>query len=564
MSLSSEEQYRLDELLDTKNRLDRDALRCYRPLPSQIPFHESKASEVILRGGNRSGKTTSAACQFAAMARGLAIDCGDGRLIKPYRHPQRAGMPMLLWVIGYDQRHIGQTLHRVLLEPGLFQVIRDKKTGLWRSYRPWDPEDAARFKETKPAEPLIPAKEIEKINYIAYGQKVLESLYMKNGNKICFFASTGEAKQGDAVDYIWIDEDVAQSWHIKEWQARISDRKGRIQWSAFPHSKNAALVDMSDRAAQQITRPNPDVQEFVLTFRDNPWIDAEEKRKRIEGWSYEETRARDLGEFTFDLMLMYDWSAAIQGVPNADDNCPINKMWETTGELPPDWTRYLVLDPGHQTTAVIVAAVPPPRGETDRDWGDVVVIEDEIYIHKASCADTARAVKAKHGHRRFEAFIIDMHAGRQTPMGGVQTYRQQYAGAFEKAGLRCRRTGPNFIWGSDNVTARREVLRTWMQRGEEGGAKLRVILSKTPCLQREFKTYRKRITGDQFIEDEPAKSPHDAIDCLEYLAAFNPRWVRPEPGAVATTSQLLMKAIDKLFDRKQPGSSGYFNFGAGQ
>lgn len=460
---------------------------------------------------------------------------------------RRNGKPIISGnCIGYDQKHIGQTIHRLLLEPGLFQVIRDEKTGEWRQYKPWIAADAKRAHETRPAEPLIPERFIENITWVSYGQKIFEAIYLKNGNKICAYASTGEPKQGDAVDIIWIDEDVLQSRHIGEWQARLSDRKGRLFWSAFPHSKNNALVRMSERAAEQAGRPNPDIEEVVLKFRDNPWIDAEEKRKRIEGWSAEEARARDLGEFTYDTVLMYDWSPAVQGVPNAmGEDCPINRYWEKHRRLPDDWTRYLVLDPGHTTTAIMFAAVPPPVDSSETDWGDVVVIEDELYMHKATCSDIAREVQQKVAGRHYEAFIIDMHAGRQTPMGGAETIKAQYARAFENKNIKSARTGSTFINGSDNTTARREILRTWMQPTERGGSRLRIVLDKCPFVQRELKTYRKRITSDNFIEDEPAKSPHDAIDGLEYLAAFNPRWVRRKrmdsPGMSA------FKSAKKLF-----------------
>jgi hypothetical protein len=262
---------------------------------------------------------------------------------------------------------------------------------------------------------------------------------------------------------------------------------------------------------------------------------------------------------------MYDWAAAQQGIPNHRGNDdPLNLCWDQHGRFPDDWTRYLVLDPGHSTTAVIIAAVPPPPGESTTDWGDVIVIEDEIYLHKATCADTAKKVFEKVGGRYFEAFIIDMHAGRQTPMGGSKTIKQQYAEAFEARGLRSRRSGSSFINGSDNTVARREILRTWMQNREHGGTRLRVVLDRTPGLQREFKTYRKRITGDNFMEDEPAKSPHDSIDACEYLAAFDPKWVRPEPTEARGLMSKFMERIDSYFNKDKTPDSVFLGAGSGK
>lgn len=558
------DEQRLFELLEAQGRVDREALKCFRPQPHQRAIFESKASQIVVRGGNRSGKSTCCFTYLAALATGQPVRIDDKTEIILPRNPDRLKQTMLLWVIGYDQKHIGQTIHRLLLEPGLFQVIRDENTGEWRQYKSWT-EDSKRANEARPAEPLIPQRFIENITWVSYGQKIFEAIYLKNGNKICAYSSTGEPKMGDPVDFILVDEDVEQSRHIAEWEARLSDRKGRMMWGAFPYSKNDALVRMSDRAAEQSERPNPDVQEIVLTFRDNKYIDADEKRKRIEGWSAEEARARDLGEFTFDTILMYDWSPAINGIPNnKGDEDPLNAYWDRSGRFPDDWTRYLVLDPGHATTAVAVFAVPPPREESNVDWGDVIVLEDEIYLHKATCADTAKAVFNKVGGRYFEAFIIDMHAGRQTPLGGSKTIKQQYSEAFEARGLRSRRTGSGFINGSDNTVARREILRTWMQPGELNSSRLRVVLDKCPNIQREFKTYRKRVTSNNYMEDEPAKSPHDMIDCAEYAAAFDPKWVRPEPVQRGSMVSKFMERIDQYFGKEKKQSTVFFGAGTGE
>ena len=84
-----------------------------------------------------------------------------------------------------------------------------------------------------------------------------------------------------------LDEDVANEQWLPEMQARLADRKGCLVWSAMPHSKNDALLGLSERADKEIEegRENPTIQRFVLRFLDNPHIDEEEKAKNVERWS---------------------------------------------------------------------------------------------------------------------------------------------------------------------------------------------------------------------------------------------------------------------------------------
>ena len=47
-----------------------DAVKMFRPAPGeQERFFRCKSSEILLRGGNRSGKTVCSATRFAAIAR---------------------------------------------------------------------------------------------------------------------------------------------------------------------------------------------------------------------------------------------------------------------------------------------------------------------------------------------------------------------------------------------------------------------------------------------------------------------------------------------------------------
>ena len=103
-----------------RSRRQREALRLYRPMPKQAVFHGSLASERIVRGGNRSGKSMSAFAETASAATGFPIIGPDGAPLQ-FKYPTKR--PLLIWVIGYDQRHVGGTIYRMLFTPGALSLI---------------------------------------------------------------------------------------------------------------------------------------------------------------------------------------------------------------------------------------------------------------------------------------------------------------------------------------------------------------------------------------------------------------------------------------------------------
>lgn len=530
-------------LLDERNaRLRMEALRVYRPMPSQMPFHLSLASERILRGGVRSGKTTAAAAEVASAATGMPLIGCDGT---PIKHKYATNRPLLIWCIGYDWEHIGSPIHRLLFEQGVFKIVPDPVTGEWRR---WNPTETNLRHLVRPAPPLIPKRMIDPKGW-AFENKGRRSFHvcrLKNGTEIRGYASRGEAKQGDAVDLIWIDEDIEYPQHVQEWQSRLADNKGRLIWSALPHSVNDALRTMSRAAGFARGTPHPDVEEWRLRFSDNPFIDAGEKRKMLDRWNREGphvARVRDDGEFMTDSILMYpNFQRGLHGVredqpERADDDSKLDAaLRQRGGEPPADWTRYLVLDPGHSKPAVLFAAVPPPD-----EFGEHVVCYDEVYVQRDDAYETARRVREKGGRYAFEAFLIDGKAGHQTPMGFSKRVVQQYQDAFQHEGLYSRLTGAAFIYGSTNVAAGQGLIREWLHIRSDGTPRLKVVVSRCPALCDQFETFKKR---DE-LSDEPApKQKDDLMACLRYLASYGPQW-SDAPDAVPIGNSAFRYVLDR-------------------
>ena len=526
MEAPNELKKRIAEVTAERRRRESEGLRLYRPMPSQAKFHASMSSERIVRGGNRSGKSMSAFAETASAATGIPICGPDGNPL-PFKYP--TNYPLLIWVIGYDQRHVGGTIYRMLFMPGAFRIIKDLKTGEMRAWRPWEDEDAAREDEVRPSPPLIPPRLIDPKGWAweNKAERVFTVCRLRNGTEIHAFSSKAEPKQGDPVDLIHIDEDIEYTKHVAEWQARLSDRKGRLIWSVWPHSRNDALIQMSERAEEQKDRDVPDVHEIVLRFSDNPFIDKDEKRKRIEGWQKkgkDEVRARDLGEFILDTMLMYpNFSDEGHCVRSDGDMDYIDEILTQRGGEPPlGWTRYLVLDPGHANCAILFAAVPPPS----HLYSDTVVCYDELYLHQMDADGIAREVRKKSEGVSFEAFLIDNRAGRQTPMGFNKTVRQQYSDAFARERLQSIQTGATFLPGSDNVQAGIGLVREWLHESPGKRPRLRVYKQRTPWMCREFILYRKKMVRDE-VKDEPVSKNDHLMGCLRYLASYNPVYRKP-------------------------------------
>ena len=507
------------ELTAETRRRSGESLRLYRPRDVQLPFHLTSASEKVARGGVRSGKTTCAAAEVASAATGIPLTGRDGKPI-PYLYPTQR--PVLIWIIGYDEKHIGR-IYKKLFKPGLFKLIKDRQTRRLRTWRPWEADDLSREDETTPAPPLIPARFIQEWAWENKAERVFTVCRLKNGTELHAFPSGAAPGQGDPVDLIWIDEDIKYPRHVEEWQSRLSDVRGRLLWSAWPHSANDALVNMSQRAANQKDRTHPDVFEIVLKLSDNPYIPKDEIRKRLDAWGPTISRSRDLGEFLTDTVLVFPtFNIPTHGIGGM--GCPrqIKTALRQHHDRPPwTWTHYLVLDPGHTQPAVLLAAVPPP------ELGDHVVVWGEVYTPNCDANQLAKDTARLVGNTAFEAFIIDGRAGRITPTGFSKTVQQQYSEAFARHGLKSRATGSDFIIGSDNISARNMAVRNWLEVREDGTTKLLVVDEATRNMQREFRLYKKKITRSD-IRDEVVDRHNHLADCCAYLAAYDPQYVTPD------------------------------------
>lgn len=482
-------------------------MRLYKPTPKQEEFHKCLSSEVLVIGGNRSGKSLCTFIEDAWAATGTHPVEG--------KYPKEGGN---LVIVGANWKHIGLVVVPYLFKAGAFKIIKDQATGKWRAYDPV--LDAGREKETKPAPPLIPPRMVKSYSWLLKSAGYLNSCELVNGWTIYCFSSEGDPPQGFPADRVHIDEDLNNEQWVPEMQARLADRKGKFTWSAMPHSKNEALIGLNERAEKaEESGDTNDIRRFVLRFLDNPHIDTDEKRKMIERWAAigeDVLRQRSEGEFMTDSMLVYpNFNMSVHGY---------DASTLPDGRVPDDWCRYAVIDPGHAVTAVLFAAVPP--GE------DKVLLYDELYIRNCNAIIFGQEFKKKIMDQQFHAFLIDSHGGRLTDIGSGKSPQDQYTEQLIANNIRSRVTGASFIPGSDDIQSGLQSVRNMLHIRPEGTTRLRALRGYLPNFEREMKRYKKKVTnvaGTSIVTDEPNKrGEFHLVDCLRYLCAYEPRYHKPE------------------------------------
>lgn len=520
---SRSKQYRLSQLVLEYMKREQESLALYEPLPHVAEFHSCEAPERILRGSNRSGKTLTAACEFSRAVTGT----------DPFKkYPKNDGRA---FVVGKDEKHNSEVLYRKLFRPGAFYVIQDKATGKMRSFRPWEPEDAARKDEARRADPLIPPRMIVDIAWENKKESCPSLVTLTNGWEIRFFSSKGKPPQGSDIDLAWFDEEIVDSEWYNEIAARLIDRDGKFFWSATAQLGGAQLFDLCEQAERCRNDPEPRVVEVFAHISSNPHFTDEQREKFFSKLTDEQIKIRVEGEFAFTSYRVYpEFEERVQGIDYF--------------QIPNTWTRYAVTDPGRQVCAVIFAAVPPPSDP----WAGHVIAYDELYIRNCTAKKYGEEMRKKCQGQNFEAFIIDHQGGKITDIASGQNVEAQYAAALKQHRIRSRRTGHAFIWGASDVDGGIEKTRSWLVIGDNGRSKFLFFASKMPNFAWEVKRYHyKRVAGR--LTDKPDKRNDHMADNLRYLAMYDPKWVKPVKMG-GTRQGVLDRIKEKKKKNSKPGS----------
>ena len=572
MSSGDRLQAMMAEAID---KASRESLVVYRPSIYQLPVHRCQSPEMIIFGGKQAGKSVCAANEFASRVLGIPIMGPDGPI--PLKYPVSTPEdPRTYWIIGLDVTHIGKTIYRLLFSPGMrgsLRVIRDLDSGQWRMFNPADPMDETRRDASTLAEPVIPARLIEHWAWESEAKHEFRSLTLSNGATIYAFPSSGRSPgMGDAVDGIWINEDIINPEFIAEWQDRLYTRDGWFMWDAAPQAKNNAIADMLDRAEACRDDPEPQISSFQIIASKNPFVSSKAKKHAMARMGTEEEIAlRDRGEVQRTPYQMYDFNVAVHLVEK-DEGQQVESprteaellpyLYAKHGHLPAEWTRYLSIDPSHTRTGVLSGVVTP------KEWMGVplqhrLIVEWELTA-KRKDADELAELLAEKMKFPYEAFIMDLCGARKTGVLEGRTTMQAAAAGFARHGLKSRTTGHDFMPGLAKPAIRQRYVRTMLNSIVDGMPLLLFLDQDIVETKNEFRSYRKKVNrtamGGEVILDEAANPRvHDLMAGLEYLVGYV--WPLMEAGQAfhvaevqtpATELPPFLKAyLDEFKDKQQ-------------
>jgi hypothetical protein len=336
--------------LEALYKMECEPLNLYRPCTrDQYDIHTSVKRQLIIPGGFRSAKTTTALTEFASRILGVPLQIphcpvhrqremigrvadaavlrGDYKPLREYLAAtdtmsiaQRFNVPephfpRLYWIVGIHQRHVGQRLYAFLFKPGFFKLIHDLETGKPRIYNPADPVDAERESEMFGSEPLIPSRYVDETSWVYYkgGKKgdIFESVRLKNGATIRAYSSEAVPDTGDQIDGLAFDEDIANATWLTEGERRLLDRKGWMIWSVKGRRRNMALAKLMYR----VKNKDKNIQQVTLRYSDNPFMDQDQRDWSDElAGSQEQIASLDHGDLGLDEMAMYNVDDETHGV----------------------------------------------------------------------------------------------------------------------------------------------------------------------------------------------------------------------------------------------------------
>jgi len=507
-----------------------EALTLAVPLLHAAPFHECNSKIAIADGGNQAAKTFHVALETAR----ALCNCD------PYGKYPRGGLAIF---IGYDEDHLADPMYKKLFKPGEFKLIRDEQTGRLRSVRPdpnnqlrLDPYDVAYREKWIDSPPLIPERLVRRMAWEDRGKEIPRVTELATDWRILWRASGGKPPQGVQAAVVWADEELKHSnlW-VNEMLPRLIKTGGRFLWSATPREGGPELFELRRKA----DAGSPYVKAFTFVIDQNPYMSEEERQAfRALLTSDSEVAVRYFGEYAIVGRLVYPTYS-----PETIHGCE-------PFEIPSDWCRYAVVDPATNNCATLLAAVDP---DEEHLW-----VYGGWVMQRAEQTAWAYQLQERERGVQFEALIMDERAGKQHQYATSRNTAQQFAAALTEVGLQPRSFGPmgGFFPGSPDLKARTIALRNLLTIRSEGPflntPRLQVMRGIFPELDKQIKAAvsdPRDVDKRQKFDDQAC----DVLDCLEYLANFDPRYYAPERTDTQTVS-FAVRDFDKTFGRNRVGS----------
>lgn len=418
--------------------LEQKPFLTYKPHPIQDKFHRSLKRIRWFFGGNRSGKTRAGAQEVLWWATGTH----PHRVIKP---------PVDIWAVSLDFPS-----SRDIVQPVIRQLIGERYLKSWHE-----------------------------------ADKIVE---LTNGSTISFKSVDAgwEKFQGTAKHLIWFDEEP--TWNVyQECLMRTLDKKGSIIGTMTPLHGLTWVFDELYEPWENKT--DEDIECFIATIFDNPYLDKEEV-ERIEAKYYdEEKEARLKGRFVEFAGLIYK---------EFDRNIHLVKRFT----IPKHWTRIRGLDPGvNNPTACVWWAVSPDNEH---------YIYDEYYATDLNVEANATAIKARTGLDKISVTYIDPSACNRNPAHPeLRSLRDEY-GRFQ---LYTKPANNDVLYGINKF-------KSYLRVDEKKGKPKLHIFDDCISFIKEISRYRwdtfRHHADEQNLKERPKKVFDHLMDGARYIAASEP------------------------------------------
>ena len=351
-ALSPAEQREFKGLLeDLRRHLERNPLNGYVPYPKQIAFHSATQRTRMFIGGNRTGKTTSAAADDLIQVLPLELCPPHLKAYKRY---------------GFD-------------DPAKIRVITPDLTDTMESV-------LEKYREVCPAEALRGGAWDKAFD------KVKRNLHFKRGDRINFMSTEQDPNKfgGQAFHRIHFDEEPSgpNAWKIyRESRMRLIDYGGDMVFSMTPLMETDWI---EDKLWEQ--RGSDRVFGIQASMRDNPYLSEEEIDEALADLTAEERQAVEHGQFVSFAGKFYpEFTREVHVLVATPD---ISEM-----------DVVVAIDPGSRTGVVWVAF----------DADNTAVVFDEFFPDGMVVPDVAAEIKKRNEMWGIEpSFVIDPAARIRT------------------------------------------------------------------------------------------------------------------------------------------------------
>jgi len=519
-------------------RRDKEALPLFEPQPQQLPIFQSQARRLLIRGGNRSGKTLCGAIRVADWV------CGYGRF-GVARDPD-----IRVLCISLDFSLMSENVYRKLFEPGAFEFCKTCGTVRHLCVCEGDWKERAR-----PADALIPPRLVKEFAWLDKRRGIPAKAWLKTGATLDFRSTDqGRAKfQGPMWDLFWADEEATNDEDImNEIERGLVDRQGYGQITATPLAASLTMVNWSERAGEEKAErelaahegrsQEPVYYEEVQLYTDeNKALAKDAIRRFFDGMGEEEEGVRRRGDFLVQQGLVY-------GREFRKDLHVVD-----TFQVPLEWTVYEIQDPGHAAAfATLYWAVSPE--------GDHVVF-DELYLRRQDIPDVVKQQKRLLGgespalgsYRRPQRSIVDPAALQVGPGMKGRCVRDQIHAERKKQNHVCYEGEWKTYLAHNEVQAGIFAVKALLKPKEDGKPRLTVMRHCAHFL-RELRRYRwpRPPAGKDLVEKSgPIKKDDHLMDCCRYGALGRlehvPVHLRPNWGA----NPKLAKSIRRIREEQR-------------